>query len=420
MGQVLDFNAASNGLKQRYESDPIITAYIKEHIALADVMKDEKAGGAAFNIAIKYAIMSTRGVTVPIALANGSPDQYGKWNIPELYSDYAVMQVSGQALDAAMGDENAMMDLAKETLDGGYLSAYESQANAMFGNGGGSRGQLNGSTTVNTTVVTIGGTTGDTSQALRFWPGQVVQASADDGTGGAGVRSGSVTLFGVDQIAGTLTATGNWNSGIAAITNADFLFAFGDYNAVFVGYAGWLPAPSVSTGASLYTSFFGQNRTAQRAALAGWNYAGGGASYEDTIAQLTAYVTQFGGNPTRCYVNPLDFIQIAKQQSSKVIYDRATVQAFANPKLQFKGLSFMHSKGEMQIVADAYCPIGHFYVIQPDTWKLYSMGKICRPANNWIGQMWLPSQTDDVVQARIVTRSFLGSRSPGYNGHGTF
>jgi len=416
VSQVLDFNAASNVLKQRYEDEDVETAFVKDHPVIADCPKDETAGGAAFNIAIKYAVTSTRGVTVPIALANGTPDQYGKFNIPELYSDYVTMQVTGQAIDAAgQGGDDAMVKLADETLDGGYYSGYDSLANAMFGNGGGARGQILSTSSVNnTTTITLA----DAQSALKFWPGQVIQASSDDGTGGAGVRSGSVTLSGVDPVGGTLTATGNWSAGIPAIAAGDYLFAYGDYNAVFTGYAGWLPQPGYTfTPGSL---FFGQDRSKNTVALGGWRYPGNGAAYEDTIAQLVAMVCQYGGNPNRIYTSPLDFVQIAKQQSSKVIFDRATVQAFANPKLQFKGLTFVHPKGEAQIVSDAYCPTGHFFVLTLSSWKLYSMGKILRPANNWIGQLWLPSYNDDIQQARIVTRAFLGCRSPGYNGHGTF
>ena len=414
MSQVLDFNAASNILKQRYETDEVETEFVKDHPAVADVPKEEDAGGDAFNIAIKYAVMSTRAVTVPLALANGSPDQYGKFNIPNLYNDFAVMQVGGQALDAAQrGGSDSMVKLASETLDGGYLAAYDSLANSMFGNGGGSRAQLSSTSSVSTATITLA----DAQSALKFWPGMVIQASSDDGTGGAGVRSGSVTIVGVDPIAGTLTASGNWNSGISAIAASDYLFMIGDYNSIFTGYAGWIPQPGTTITS---TAFFGQDRTKNTVGLAGWRYAGNGAAYEDTIAQLVAMVCQYGGKPDRCYVSPLDFVQIAKQQSAKVIFDRASAPAFSRPNLQFEALTFITPKGKMEIVSDAYCPTGHFFVLTMNSWKLYSNGKICRPVNNWIGQMWLPSYTDDVMQSRIVSRAFLGCKSPGYNGHGTF
>lgn len=415
VSQILDFNAVSNVLKQRYEEKPVETAFVKDHPPLLDVPKDETMGGDAWNIAIKYAPTSTRATTVPLALANGSPDQYGKFNIPNLYSDYVPLQIAGTALDAAQGaGENAMVKLAMETLDGGHLAAYDSIANALFGNGGGARGQIASTSTVNTATITLA----DSQQALKFWAGQVLQVSADDGTGGAGVRSGTVTLAGVDPIAGTLTATGNWNSGITNVAASDYIFMNGDYNAVFTGFPGWIPPKSARPLTS--TLFFGQDRTKNQVGLGGWAYDGAGAAYEDSIAQLVAMVCQYGGNPDRIYVSPLDFVQIAKQQSAKVIFDRAEVPSFTDPSIQFKGLTFVHPKGEAQIIAEPYCPSGHFFALTLSSWTLYSNGKIARPANNWIGQMWLPSYTDDVVQARIVTRAFLGCRSPGYNGHGTF
>lgn len=413
MGQVLDFNASSNFLKQRYESKPVQTMFVKDHPFLANVPKDETMGGEAWNIAIKYAVMSTRATTVPTALANGAPDQYGKFNITNMYNDYAVMQLSGQAIDAAIGSENAMVKLLSETLDGGFLGAYDSAANSICGNGGGARGQIAATSTVNTTVITLA----DPSQTLKFQAGQVIQVSVDDGTGGAGVRTGQVTLSAVDQIAGTLTASGNWNSGISAIAAGDFLFMTGDYAALYVGFPGWIPAPGTSVTS---TPFFGQDRTKNRVGLAGWNFAGGGAGYEDTITQLCAMINQYGGKPDYIYVNPLDWAQMAKQQSSKVRFDRATSKGFNDPSLSWESLEFVHAKGKAAILGETYVPVGHFFVLTNSSWKLYSNGKICRPSNNWIGQMWLPSYTDDNFQSRLVTRSFLGCQSPGYNGHGTF
>lgn len=413
MSQILDINAASNILKQRYESDEVETEFVREHAVLADVPKDEKAGGQAFNIAVKFAPMSTRGVTVPLALGNGGPDQYAKFNIPELYSDYSVMQMSGLAADAAMGDENAMVKLASETLDGGFLAAYDSLANAMFGNGGGARAQLNGAAISGATV-----TLADAQTALRFWANQVIQFSSDDGTGGAGVRSGSLTVSGVDPIGGTVTFTTNVTAGIPSAGVSDYLFMNGDYNALFTGLAGWIPQPGYTFTAGV--KFFGQDRSLNTVGLGGWRYAGNGAAYEDTLTQLAAMVTQYTGKPDRIYVSNLDFAQMAKQQSGKVFFDRASAPAFDHPEIQFEGLTFVHPKGKAMIVADAYCPTGHFYMLTMNTWKLYSMGKICRPDNNWVGQMWLPSYTDDVKQARLVTRAFLGCNNPGANGHGTF
>jgi hypothetical protein len=426
VGQILDFNGIANALKQRYESKPVESLILKEHPSVADMPKDESKGGAAWNIAIKYAVMSTRATTVPTALANGSPDQYGKFTITNgLYNDYAVMQLSGVARDEArMGGPDSMVKLVDETLMGGYQAAYDSVANDIFGDGGGSRGQLSPSSTVNTATITLA----DPTQCLKFRVGMLVQSASDSGSyllaSPAGVRVGSVQLTGVDPVGGTLTASQTWNVAIPAIqasgtttaNTSDYLFAYGDYAARFPGLGSWIVPPGTTITS---TPFFNQNRLVNTL-LAGWNYAGGGANYEDTIAQLCAMVCQADGNPNRIYVNPMDFVQLGKQQSAKVRFERASVPSFTDPTLQFDGFSFVHPKGKADIVSDTFCPIGHFYALTMSSWTLYSNGKICRPDNDWAGDFWLKSYTDDVQQSRIITRAFIGSTAPWKNGHGTF
>src|SRR5262249_42946895 len=140
--------------------------------------------GGFFQINVKSAHMSTRGYTVPTALANGAPDQYVAYNVPNLYSDYAVCQLSRPAIDGAKTSEDATIKVLTEALDGTYAAAYESQAIQLMGNGGGMRGQV-ANTNLATTVCTLT----NVGDAVKFWQGQSIQVSVanDDGAGGLGV-----------------------------------------------------------------------------------------------------------------------------------------------------------------------------------------------------------------------------------------
>ena len=74
----------------------------------------------------------------------------------------------------------------------------------------------------------------------------------------------------------------------------------------------------------------------------------------------------------------------------------------------------------MDIIADVDVPQGLGRVVQLEDLSLMSNGKICRPSNNWANLMWLPSYTDDIIQTRLVSRSFLKSIRPASLGNVTF
>ena len=414
MSQIFDFTAAGPILKQRYESKPVERGFFADRPFLADVPKNETLGGSAFQVAIKYAPMSTRAPTVPGALANGSPDQYAAFNVTNIYNDFAVVQLSGAAIDQTQGDENAMIKLLTEAFDGAYDTAYESQSRQLWGNGGGSRGQIPASgQTLSSATLTLT----NVGDAVNFWGGQVIQAAPDDGSTPTTVRAGTLTVKGVDYQAGTVTFTVGLSVGISAIAASDFLFMSGDYGAGYVGLGGWNPATAPGS-----TLFFGVDRTKNIVGLSGWRVNGYGAGYEDTLTEMVARMCSIGAlkGKKRCYMNPIDWAQFAKTQNSKVIYDRGSVASVSTPEVMFEALKMMTPKGPMDIVADVHCPQGVGRVIGIDNVELLSNGKICRPSNNWANLMWLPSYLDDIYQTRLVSRSFLQCRAPYELGVATF
>jgi hypothetical protein len=405
MPQVFDFQAAGPILKQRYESDPVLNGFAEDHAFLADVPKDESSDGAAFQIAVKSAFMSTRNVTVPGALSSGGPDKYVAFNVLNVYNDYAVAQLSGPAIDAARSNEGAMIKVLTEALDGAYASAYESQARQLMGNGGGSRGQI-----TNSTFATQVATLSNTGDALRFWEGQVIQVSSDDGSNGssnAGLRTGSLTVSGVDYQAGTVTFSANMSTGVAAIAQNDYLFMSGDYGAGFLGLGAWNPVTAPTSAL-----FLGVDRTRNIVGLSGWRINGKGQAYENTLTTLFARMNSMGARPDRCYLNPIDWAQFSNTQNNKVIIDKGKTPSMSTPELSFESLTMATAKGPINIIADIDIPQGYARACELKHLTLRSNGKICRPSNNWIGNMWLPSYTDDIFQARLVSRSFLVCREP--------
>ena len=419
MSQVFDYQASGPILKQRYETDEVLNGFFEDFPLLADLEKDETSDGGFFQINVKSARMSTRNATVPGALANGAPDQYFKFNIPTLYNDYAVAQLSGPAIDNASSSEGATIKLLTEAMDGAYGTAYESQALQVMNGGGGMRGQI-ANTSYATNVITLT----NQGDAVKFWTGMVLQASVanDDGAGGLGVTvtaplAGTLVVTGVDYQGGTVTVQGNIATGIPlAVTNSG-LFAINDYATGFPGLGAWNPITAPTATVDPMLNYIGGNtvvggRTSNLVGLSGWRFNGKGAAYVSTLTIALARMNSIGAKPDRIYMNPIDWAQMANTQNNLVFIDKSKTPSANTPELSFESLTIMSSKGAVKIMGDITIPQGYARIVELRHLTLRSNGKICRPANNWIGKIWLPSFTDDIVQARLVSRSFLVCREP--------
>ena len=418
MGVVYDYQAAAPILKQRYETQDVLNGFFEDFPLLADTEKDEDSGGGFFQIAVKNARMSTRASTVPLALANGSPDQYFKFNIPTLYNDFAVAQLSLGAVDNASKSEDAMIDLLTEAMDGAYGAGYESQAVQLMNGGGGMRGQV-ANTSYATTVLTLT----NVGDAVKFWEGQVLVASKanDDGANGLGVAvtaplAGTLTVAGVDYQAGTVTMTANLSSIPLLVTNSG-LFVIGDYGTGFPGLNAWNPYTVPTSTVDPMLNYIGGNsgslgRTQNTVGLSGWRFTGNGAAYVNTLTNALARMNSIGSKASDIYMNYIDWGMFANTQNNLVFVDKAKTPSQNTPELSFETLTMMSGKGAVKIKADITIQQGYARIVEHKHLTLRSNGKIVRPSSNWIGKIWMPSYTDDIVQSRLVTRSFLVCRRP--------
>ena len=409
MSQNFDATAAQGILKQRYTKLQIQTlAYQSATLGL--VPKDESGGGAAYNGSIRSAVTTCRSADDTVAFGTGgSPSTYNMWTIP-WKSSYAAANITGEAIDKADGNENSLVDALLGEFDGAFVALGMDLGATLFGNGGGAIGQIDQNSTLASTVITLA----DISAVVNFQKGMVLQASTDDGTGGAGVESGTVTLTKVDEMLGQLTASGNWTAGIATIAHGDYLFAKGDYNAKFAGFGAWLPDANHRPSATL---FMGVDRTASPVKLAGAYLDGGGAPKEETLIELAMLVGRTGGKPDYCVCNPVDYADLAKAMENRARI--VTPEAYDAPTIVFSGFQVSTPWGIMTIISDVFCPKGKFYLLQLDTWLLGSIKGLPRVLGSGVDdQTWLRQSGSDSYQMRAAYRAMLYGSAPGYNGVG--
>ncbi len=313
-------------------------------------------------------------------------------------SDYSLASISNEVLEASKGNANAFMEAATTEIDGAIQSATRSLAIALYGTGSGSIGRVaNASFATPTLQLT------EPSDVTNFEVGMKLQASSADG--GGSVRSGTLTIVGVDRDLGTLTMSGNLSAGISAIAQNDFLFVQGDYDAKIRGLRAWVPdsAPSSSP-------FFGVDRTADVTRLGGIRFDGSAMPIEEALISAASRVAREGGKPTHCFMNYLEYADLEKALGSKVQYVDLKVTA----DIGFRGMVVNGPRGPIKVIADQNCPAGRAFMLQLDTWKLYSLGKAPKILDT-DGMKMLRESNADAVEVRVGYYAQVGCRAPGWN-----
>lgn len=81
----------------------------------------------------------------------------------------------------------------------------------------------------------------------------------------------------------------------------------------------------------------------------------------------------------------------------------------------FRSIQITCGTNVVDVLADAYCPSNVGWILQKDTWKLYSLGDVPRFENS-DGLQMLRQTAADGVEVRAKYYAQLGCVAPGYNG----
>jgi len=426
-GIQLDMPAAAAAAKQKYTQRRFNLLCYPDNPLFAFITKNTDFGGENKVIGLRSAVPQGRGPTVAIAQAARTASIYNRFVVTRSF-DYATATITGEAVKALKGDENALIEGLTKEIDGAIHVCMRSLAVQMYRNGGGARGQM-----VTTTSFTYPGTGGATistgiatnvlqltniSDTFNFEQGMWICTSADDGTGGAGVRSLVMNqITQVDRDNGLIFGAQNWN--VTGAVTGDFLFQGGpgvgsDYNAMVKGLAAWLPLqPPASTD-----NFFGVNRSVD-SRYYGCRSVGGGAPIEETCVDIATKICAQGGNPDHLFVAPTDWAAIIKALSTKSVYPRDKVAPNDEPSIGFRAFELEGPKGPIKVISDINCPKGTGYMLQMDTWALESLGEAPMILDE-DGLIMLRSPNADAYDTRIGYYANVTCEAPIWNGVATW
>jgi copper chaperone CopZ len=95
---------------------------------------------------------------------------------------------------------------------------------------------------------------------------------------------------------------------------------------------------------------------------------------------------------------------------------KAQYISFDGPaKLYYPGILINGAAGQIKVFPDRSCPAKTAFLLQMDTWKLYSLGPAPHIAKYADGLEMLRVYNSDAAELRVVSYAQLGCNAPGFN-----
>lgn len=391
---MLDVTSFTAALKQHYVDFTVKDLSYQNKPLHALIRKDEKFTGLNLPLPLRYGNPQNRSAVFATAQAGTSNVAVSQFLLTRK-SDYSLAQIQNEVLEASQGDSAAFMSAATTQIDGAVASLAASLATAEYRNGSGSICQV-GSVSSNTITLA------NIAEIAVIERNMVLQANATDG---GTPRAGTMTVTSVDRNLGTFTCSGGVVSGVAA---GDYILVNGDLNAKIHGLDGWLPMPGVLTS----TTFLGLDRTADATRLAGVSKDYTGAPIDQALVNLSSAIGREGGKPDYTFMDFENYAALENALGSKVQY--VNVKA-SDIDVGFEGIRVHGTKGPIQVVADQNCQANRFYMLQLDTWALYSLGMAPKMFRG-DSLEYLRVSNSDAVELRVLYYAEMGCVAPGWNG----
>lgn len=405
-------------IKEHYAPGPVSNMAFQRNKAMGLLAKRNRkpsgqGGGKYWVQPIQYGLPGGGSTDFATALAaTNNNSSYAAFQVTRKHH-YRLGKVDNETIEAtADGDMDAFEPAFDEfdkniEAEGNYLNFR------LFRDGGGSIGRMSNSSFA-TTIMTLDDAAG--TWAVR--QGDVINLSSANGTSGS-LRTGSLTVASVQRRAGTITFTANISTGIAAATANDFVFLAGDFTGTgsggaASGFADWVPdsAPSATT-------FYGVDRTPEAEMLGGLRVDGTDSRpVHELLIDMVVEADNLGGEPDVVFANPRALGSLSKQLEGKWVIMKGAGYGGKEIDIGYRGWQVMLEGHEVTIFSDRCCQVKRLWMLQMDTWTMFSAG----PAPNFLqkkaGSIIKVSESSDSYEARIGEYYGFSCKAPGWNVNG--
>jgi hypothetical protein len=306
---------------------------------------------------------------------------------------HGVARVTGEAAEAAVKTEGALVDLWDNETRGIATTEMSTLATYVFGKGDGILGCiLSGS---GTTTVTLTSTANmnyfELGMTLR-----VVSAVGLNPT--VRVQASRAVVTGINRRTRTLTFASALSTHATSAQDGDFLVRSGDQAGatdltVITGMDAYIADSSGAPG-----TLNGLNRNPDPVRLAGQAFDYTGWAHEDAVVDASAQAGFQGiGYPNVLICNNIEVANMKKNLGSKIIYNDGGGKA----KHSFSGVSIDGEAGPIEILADPFCPRNKAFLVKLDAFSLFSL-KGAPHLNKFDGMDFMRRPDADAYEVRFV------------------
>lgn len=301
------------------------------------VQKDPTWDGLYQIITVMYGGMNGRSATFTNAQKNKAPPKYKQMQIPTR-DNYALWSVDHKLITLSRNQRGALVRALAENTEKAMRRLKHSTGWMLWGNGGGAIGQVS---TVVGTLITLK----NANDVRNFEIGDELNAATTDGTSGALKQNGGVNattaIVDVDEDAGTLTTADDTTAFTTAWAANDYLFADGDFGAVFHGIPAFVCPSKPGTG-GVPTTIFGMDRSAHVTRLGGHRFTAATSNVVDETKSALAKAKRRNCNVTHLFTSPEAFDEIEAELQSAKRYVDETVG-----RVGYTGLEFTTQGGKI-------------------------------------------------------------------------
>lgn len=306
---------------------------------------------------------------------------------------HGVARVTGEAAEAAVKSEGALVDLWDNETRGIATTEMSTLATYLFGKGDGIIGEILSG--VSTTTVTL-----TASANMNYFElGMTVRVV--DGPGVAPTvraQASRAVITGINRRTRTLTFASALDVHATSAQNGDFLVRSGDQAdgtkySVITGFDSYI---ADSTGLPGVLNALNRNQDPVRLAGQAIDYTGW--AHEDAAVDASAQAGFQGiGYPNVLVCNNIEVANMKKNLGSKIIYNDGGGKA----KHSFSGVSIDGEAGPIEILADPFCPRNKAFLLKMDCFSLFSL-KAAPHLNKFDGMDFMRRPDADAYEVRFV------------------
>ena len=408
----LNLTNYNNMIKLHYAPGPVLNMAMCKNKGLGLMSKSNRkvnAGGQYWFQPIQISLPGGGSIDFGTAMAaTNNNSGYGGFAVTRK-SHYRLAKVDNQTIEAtADGDEDAFEPAFNEfdrniEAEGNYLNFR------LYRSSSGHFARMT-NTSFATTIMTLD----DAAGVWAVVKGDVCNLSTTPGTGT--LETGSLTVASVQRSAGTITFTANISTGIPTAATNDYVSMAGDYGTVAAsGFIDWIP-----TTAPTNTLFYGQDRSIEPELLGGLRVDGtNGAPIHEVFIDMVQQIDNIGGEPDVIFANPLALGSLAKQLEGKWVIMKGEGYDGEEAEIGYKGWQVNMEGHEVVIMSDRACQTKQVFMLQLDTWKMFSAGAAPGFLQKRAGSIIKVSENADGYEARVGEYFNFSCKGPGYNCVGT-